>query len=221
MKLAQSPDLLEWSEAYDGNDLDKIEDALESSDCVVLPPKNCLFAAFGQCSPSKVRVVLLGQDPYPKVGLAHGLAFSVNAGIPLPSSLKNIQKEIVSSFPGINMSGNGDLTVWARQGVLLLNTCLSVEIDRPGSHIGNMGWEGFTDKILSYLNSHSKNLVFLLLGKKAQAKASLVDQKKHFVIQTSHPSGLSCHRGFLGSDCFVQTNVLLARSGMECIDWSF
>ena len=221
LPMADLPD--EWKDIYPESALkeiiDSIYDLMERRN--VLPPMNNIFRIFDMCKPSQVRVVLLGQDPYPQSGVAHGLAFSVEKGHKIPSSLRNIQKEIQKSYPKCSMTGDGDLSNWAEQGVFLLNTVLTVNEGEAGSHCKIIGWEKFTDAIIKHLSDNYTGIVFLLFGRKAQAKASLIDSDEHCIIQTSHPSGLSCHRGFMGSECFKVTNSYLASKGLPQIDWAF
>lgn len=179
-------------------------------------PKN-YFAALNQTPFNKVKVVILGQDPYHGPGQAHGLSFSVKAGVRLPPSLQNIFKELKSDL-GIQPPSNGDLTPWAQQGVLLLNAVLTVEAGKPASH-QKQGWEPFTDKIIHSLNEQCENLVFILWGSHAQKKASIVDRRRHFVLESVHPSPLSAHRGFLGSKPFSKTNEYLMKVGKTPIQW--
>lgn len=175
---------------------------------------NCLFS-----TPfSKVKVVILGQDPYHGLGQANGLAFSVKKDIPIPPSLKNIYKEIKTDL-GHEIPSHGDLSNWARQGVLLMNSTLTVEEKKPGSHQGK-GWEVFTDRIIYYLSSQRQNIVFFLWGNKSIEKKSLIDESKHMVLTSVHPSPLSAYRGFFGSRQFSECNNYLKRLDIPEIDWS-
>lgn len=183
----------------------------------VFPPKDEIFNAFAYTPYDKVKVVLLGQDPYHGKRQAHGLSFSVLEGQALPPSLHNIYKELELDL-NIPMSNNGYLKPWADQGVLLLNTVLTVEEGTAHSH-RNQGWETFTDHILQSLNAHETPIVFLLLGSAAMKKASLIDQSKHFIVHAPHPSPLSAYRGFFGSHVFSKTNELLADCGLVPIQW--
>jgi uracil-DNA glycosylase len=184
----------------------------------VFPEEKFIFRAFDLCPLHQVKVVILGQDPYPTKGHAHGLAFSVNKSVqPLPKSLQNIYKELQSDV-SIAAPVNGELLHWAEQGVLLLNTALTVHEGRPDSHSGK-GWETFTDAVLTAVNRHTENTVFILWGAKAQAKVSLIDLERHFVIQSPHPSPLSAYRGFFGSKPFSRTNAYLIDHGKEPIMW--
>ena len=164
-----------------------------------------------------VRVVILGQDPYHGPGQAMGLSFSVPAGLPLPPSLRNIHAELASDL-GVIRGDNGDLSAWARQGVLLLNAVLTVEEGRAGAHQGK-GWEGFTDHVVDVLNREREGLVFLLWGSYAQAKGKVIDTRRHRVLKAPHPSPLSAHRGFIGCRHFSQANDYLARRGQAPVDW--
>lgn len=191
----------------------------ETKSHTVYPPGPEIFRAFA-CTPfSKVKVVILGQDPYHGPGQANGLCFSVRKGVPLPPSLKNIYKEIESDL-AIKMSGSGELEAWANQGVLLLNATLTVRASTPGSHQGK-GWEQFTDAVISVLNEEKEGLVFLLWGAYAQAKAAIVDAHKHTVLTAPHPSPFSVHRGFYGCKHFSKTNKALKAAGHTPIEWGF
>lgn len=183
----------------------------------VFPPGSLIFNAFNQTPFDKVKVVLLGQDPYHDEGQAHGLCFSVRKGVPFPKSLLNICKELQSDL-GIPMPGSGDLTPWARQGVLLLNATLTVRAHQAGSH-QHHGWEEFTDTVIRTVSEKKPHVVFLLWGNYAQAKIPLIDQRKHLVLKTVHPSPLSASRGFFGCRHFSKTNEWLVSQGMEPIDW--
>lgn len=184
---------------------------------MIYPKGSEYFAALNTTPLDQVKVVILGQDPYHGPGQAHGLCFSVKPGVPQPPSLKNIFKELKSEF-GFMPPKHGSLKSWAQQGVLLLNSVLTVEDGKPASH-KNRGWEIFTDKIISVLNEQEKPLVFILWGAYAQAKGKIIDRKKHFVIESVHPSPLSASRGFLGSRPFSQTNQFLISQKREPIRW--
>lgn len=184
----------------------------------VYPPNSDIFNALTLTPFEEVKVVIIGQDPYHGPNQAHGLCFSVRPGIPIPPSLMNIYKELVSDI-GIVYPKTGCLEKWAKQGVLLLNAVLSVEDGKPQSH-GNIEWQRFTDKIISELNSRKENLVFLLWGSHAQKKGEGIDRKKHLVLTAPHPSPLSASRGFLGCKHFSQTNQYLKSKGLASIDWS-
>ncbi len=183
----------------------------------IYPEENRIFEAFRLTSFEKVKVVIIGQDPYHGAGQAHGLSFSVQKGIPFPPSLKNIFKELISDT-GHPEPTHGCLEKWAEQGVLLLNAVLTVENGLAGSH-HNKGWETFTDKVIDVLNREKSNLVFILWGSPAQKKAAKVDGAKHLVLKSVHPSPLSFYRGFLGSKPFSSTNEFLKKKGITPIDW--
>lgn len=183
----------------------------------IYPPQNEVMSAFDLTPFEKVKVIILGQDPYHGPNQAHGLAFSVRRGVPLPPSLRNIFKELQDDLD-IPISTNGDLSSWASQGVLLLNTVLTVEEGKAGSH-HKKGWETFTDTVISKLNEFHSGLVFVLWGAPAQSKKKLIDLTKHFVVESVHPSPLSAYRGFFGSKPFSQVNALLSKQGKEVIDW--
>lgn len=185
---------------------------------VIFPPSSLIFSAFNETPFDKVKVVILGQDPYHGPKQAHGLSFSVPDGVDLPPSLLNIYKELEADL-GIGITRKGNLLKWAQQGVLLLNSVLTVEQSRAASHQGR-GWEQFTDAAIQALNQHRKNIVFILWGSYAQKKAAFVDTKKHFVIKSVHPSPLSSYRGFFGSKPFSKANHYLVSKGLTPINWS-
>ena len=183
----------------------------------VYPPGGKIFAAFDITPFSDVKVVILGQDPYHGHGQANGLCFSVNRGVPLPPSLVNIFKEISCDL-NVPISHDGDLSRWARQGVLLLNSTLTVEEGRAGSHQGK-GWEIFTDTVIEKLNNEMNNLVFILWGSYAIKKGEHIDKTRHLVLSSPHPSPLSAHRGFFGNHHFSLANDYLEKHGKTPIDW--
>lgn len=183
----------------------------------VFPPGPKIFAAFDACPFDKVKVVILGQDPYHDVGQANGLCFSVNPGVPMPPSLINIFKEIRNDIGG-DMPENGDLSRWAHQGVLLLNATLTVEAHRAGSHQGK-GWEEFTDEVIMRLANDRDGLVFMLWGAYAIKKGAFIDRTRHLVLTSPHPSPLSAHRGFFGNRHFSRANAYLAGHGKSPIEW--
>lgn len=183
----------------------------------VFPPGKEIFNAFWYCPIEKVKVVILGQDPYHGPGQAHGLSFSVRPGIPFPPSLLNIFKEIREDL-GQDMPPNGDLTRWADQGVFLLNATLTVRAHQAGSH-QNQGWETFTDEVIKAISEKRENVVFLLWGAYAQKKSVLIDASKHLILKAPHPSPLSAHRGFLGCGHFSQANEYLKSKNQEPIQW--
>ncbi len=182
------------------------------------PAPGDIFAAFDATPFDAAKVVILGQDPYHGPGQAHGLCFSVLPGVPVPPSLLNIYKELETDV-GFARPTHGYLVPWARQGVLLLNSVLTVEEGRAGSHQGK-GWEGFTDHVVDVLNREREGLVFLLWGSYAQAKGRVIDTRRHRVLKAPHPSPLSAHRGFLGCRHFSAVNEYLDRTGKAQIDWS-
>ncbi len=185
---------------------------------VIYPQGPQIFSAFNLTPFEKVSVVLLGQDPYHGPGQAHGLCFSVPRGIAPPPSLINIFKELKSDL-GIPFPGHGNLTGWARQGVLLLNATLTVRANQAGSH-QKKGWETFTDKVIETLSMKRKKLVFLLWGNYAQQKSALIDSGKHLILKSVHPSPLAASRGFFGCRHFSRTNEYLEKNGKEPIDWN-
>lgn len=185
---------------------------------VVFPRGDEIFNALNTTNFDKVRVVILGQDPYHGPGQAHGLSFSVREGVALPPSLLNIYKEIVAEYGGA-IPRSGDLTRWAAQGVLLLNATLTVRQAQAGSH-QNKGWEEFTDAIVRAINERREHVVFLLWGAYAQKKGAIIDRAKHLVLSAPHPSPLSAHRGFLGCGHFKKANEYLSANGYAPIDWA-
>lgn len=199
----------------------RLQDFLTAQDVAkkrIFPEKNCIFKALNETSFEEVKVVILGQDPYHGFGQAHGLAFSVPTGIKPPPSLKNIYKEIERDLK-IPASKQGDLTPWAQQGVLLLNATLTVEEAKAGSH-QKKGWEELTDSLIEALNTRRRNIVFMLWGAYAQKKGCFIDQNKHLVLQSVHPSPLSAHRGFIGCGHFSKANEYLRKTGQTPINWS-
>ena len=186
---------------------------------MVFPPKACVFRAFNAVPLNQVRVVILGQDPYHDIGQAQGLSFSVPTGKKLPSSLRNIYKEISEDMGCSMPKENGCLEPWAHQGVLMLNAVLTVEAHKAASH-SKKGWEEFTTHAVRVINKERSGVVFMLWGKYAQEKGSLIDVKRHHVLKAPHPSGLSAHRGFFGCKHFSQANALLTAQGDVPIDWN-
>ncbi len=184
---------------------------------VVYPPGEQIFNALNTTPFENVKVVILGQDPYHGPGQAHGLCFSVPAGVRLPPSLKNIFKEIEQDL-GIPQPKHGSLLHWAKQGVLLLNATLTVEQGDAGAHQGK-GWEQFTDVIIQRLNEHRSGIVFMLWGSYAQKKGAFIDTDRHLVLKSPHPSPLSAHRGFFGNRHFSLANQFLLKQGVEAVDW--
>jgi uracil-DNA glycosylase len=185
---------------------------------VIYPPGRLMFNAFNTTPLSQVKVVILGQDPYHGPGQAHGLSFSVQPGVAVPPSLKNIFKAIENDL-GHPPPGHGHLMAWARQGVLLLNTVLSVEHGQAGAH-QNKGWEVFTDRVIEVVNRDRPAVVFMLWGRHAQQKGQGIDTDKHLVLEAAHPSPLSAHRGFLTCRHFSKANAWLAARDQSGIDWS-
>lgn len=184
----------------------------------IYPAQSEVYAALNTTPFDQVRVVILGQDPYHGPGQAHGLSFSVPDGVRPPPSLKNIYKEIVSDLGALTTPQSGNLTSWAEQGVLLLNSVLTVEAHQAASHQGR-GWEQFTDRIIEVLSEQREGLVFMLWGSYAQKKGKVIDQSKHCILSAPHPSPLSAHRGFLGCQHFSLCNAYLKDQGEEGIDW--
>ena len=206
----------EKSRPYFKSLMARVDEARAAS--VVFPPELDVFNAFALTPLNKVRVVILGQDPYHGPGQAHGLSFSVQKGVKLPPSLKNICKELETDIEGFSMPSDGDLTSWAEQGVLLLNTVLTVEQGKAHSH-AKFGWETFTDHVIAAINEHTSNVVFLLWGSHAQKKGANIDKQRHLVLEAPHPSPLSAYKGFFGCQHFSQTNAWLRKHGQPAINW--
>lgn len=184
----------------------------------VYPPPRSIFRAFELCPFDAVKVVILGQDPYHGKGQANGLSFAVNEGVGLPPSLQNIFKEIESDLGQSVVHRNGDLSRWAKQGVLLLNATLTVKAHQAGSHQGK-GWEAFTDAAITALSREREHLVFVLWGNYAKAKGAHIDRNKHLVLESAHPSPFSANNGFFGSKPFSRANEYLMAHGIDPIDW--
>ena len=184
----------------------------------IFPPKNYILRALSLTDYDNVKVVILGQDPYHGVGEANGLAFSVNNGVKLPPSLKNIYKELKDDL-NIEISNKGDLTCWAKEGVLLLNSVLTVEKDKPASH-KNLGWQNFTDAIIKKINEKDTPVVFILWGNFARSKKSLITNPKHLILESTHPSPFSSNNGFFGSRPFSKTNNFLRKNNIKEIDFT-
>lgn len=191
--------------------------AAERAAHTVYPPHDDVFAALHLTSFADVKVVILGQDPYHGPGQAHGLCFSVNPGVPPPPSLVNIFKELEADL-GIPPGRAGDLRPWARQGVLLLNTTLTVRAHEAGSHQGR-GWERFSDQVIRAVGAKQERVVFMLWGAHARKKAALVDRRRHVILESAHPSPLAAYRGFFGSRPFSAANAALEEAGRSPIDW--
>jgi uracil-DNA glycosylase len=185
------------------------------ADTICYPPKSEVFRAFELCSLEDVKVVILGQDPYHGPAQANGLAFSVHAGQKAPPSLRNMLKEVWDDVGGMPWV---DLTRWAEQGVFLLNTVLTVEEKKPGSH-SKLGWETFTDEVIRTISQHQPHVVFMLWGNYAQKKEILIDTSKHLVLKAPHPSPLSAYQGFFGCKHFSQANVFLEGKGLSSVKW--
>lgn len=184
----------------------------------IFPPEDEIFNAFESTRFTDTKVVILGQDPYHGPDQAHGLSFSVKHGIKTPPSLLNMYKELKQSIPEFTIPGHGNLQGWAKQGVLLLNTVLTVEQAKAHSH-SKIGWETFTDKVIEQLNIYGDGIVFMLWGSHAHKKGSRIDTMRHHVLKTAHPSPLSAYRGFLGCGHFVECNKLLQQQGKHQINW--
>lgn len=184
----------------------------------IFPPVEDVFNAFNYTPLSKVKCVIIGQDPYHNVGQAHGLCFSVKPGVAIPPSLVNIYKELHDDI-GFEIPDNGYLEKWAKQGILMLNTVLTVRAHEANSHKG-MGWEKFTDAVIKVLNEQDRPIVYLLWGAPAQKKAAKVDNPKHLLLKAPHPSPLSSYRGFFGCKHFSKANEFLRENGLEAIEWS-
>lgn len=205
----------EFDAPYFSEIAEQVRRAYASTTC--FPPASLLFNAFNLTPFEEVKVVLLGQDPYHGQGQAMGLSFSVPTGIAIPPSLQNIYKELSSDI-GTPPPATGDLTHWARQGVLLLNATLTVEAHKPRSH-EHFGWSRFTDRVIQHLSEGRDHLVFLLWGSDAQRKEYLINPAKHLILKAPHPSPLSAYRGFFGKHHFSQTNYFLLQHGMRPIEW--
>ncbi|WP_165312188.1 uracil-DNA glycosylase [Vibrio ziniensis] len=196
----------------------KFVEAERAAGKVIFPPAKDVFNAFRLTEFDDVKVVILGQDPYHGPNQAHGLCFSVLPGVKTPPSLVNMYKELDQDIQGFQIPNHGYLKSWADQGVLLLNTVLTVEQGKAHSH-AKTGWETFTDRVIDALNQHRQGVIFLLWGSHAQKKGQMIDRNKHHVLMAPHPSPLSAHRGFLGCQHFSQTNQILKQLGQMPIDW--
>lgn len=204
------------SEAYFQNLLGFLNQQPQLSK-TIYPPKGSWFKAFEHSSFANTKVVILGQDPYHGEGQAEGMSFSVPEGVKIPPSLRNIYKELASDLK-INTPEHGHLASWAKQGVLLLNSVLTVEKNNPASH-ANQGWEVFTDHIISLLSNNKQHLVFLLWGAYAAKKTELINTDKHLILRAPHPSPFSAHKGFFGCQHFSQVNNYLTSTNQQSIDW--
>jgi len=207
----------EKQQPYFQDSLQQIQQA-RAAGKVIYPPDSEIFNAFKLTSLANLKVVILGQDPYHGPNQAHGLAFSVRPSVRVPPSLLNIYKELALEYADFQPPKHGFLQSWAEQGVLLLNTVLTVEANQPNSH-RHLGWEHFTDQVIRQISDHCEQVVFLLWGSHAQKKARLIDAKRHHLLTAPHPSPLSAHRGFLGCGHFLQTNSLLVSNGKQPINW--
>ncbi|WP_367676251.1 uracil-DNA glycosylase [Buchnera aphidicola] len=192
---------------------------LEKKHKIIYPPNHKIFYFLKITEFYRVKVVIIGQDPYYQTNQANGLAFSVPKGIKIPPSLINIYKELSNDILGWKFPNHGCLYKWAIQGVFLLNTILTVEHGKPFSH-SNVGWNFFTDYIISLINKHLTGIIFLLWGSKAQKKVNLIDSNKHYILKSSHPSPLAAHRGFFGCKHFSKVNKILLLNNQKKIDWS-
>ena len=190
---------------------------IERKNFTIFPENDALFNAFNQTNLDGLKVVILGQDPYHGKGQAHGLSFSVPNGVKTPPSLRNIFKELQSDL-NLPISTNGNLNTWAKQGVLLLNSTLTVREKQAGSH-QNLGWEEFTDSIITKISTEKEGIIFLLWGAFAQKKSILIDEKKHHILTAAHPSPFSAYRGFLGCKHFSKTNKILIKNNQKPINW--
>ena len=208
----------QWEEPYFKDLTDFVRERYRNPAITVYPPARKIFAAFDQCLFNMVKVVIIGQDPYHGPNQANGLCFSVNSGVPLPPSLLNIFKEIKDDIGLPEVPTDGDLSRWAKQGVLLLNATLTVDAHSPASHQGK-GWERFTDEVIMRLNSERNNIVFILWGSYAIKKGAFIDRQRHLVLTSAHPSPLSAYRGFFGSKPFSRTNQYLIDHNISPINW--
>ncbi|WP_273022245.1 uracil-DNA glycosylase [Rheinheimera sp.] len=207
----------EKRQPYFVDTLTQVEQARQAGQ-VIYPPQSDVFNAFKLTELDNLKVVLLGQDPYHGPNQAHGLAFSVRHGVRVPPSLQNMYKELALEYPEFVIPAHGCLEDWAKQGVLLLNTVLTVVATQANSH-RHLGWEQFTDKVIAQISTHCQGIVFLLWGSHAQKKGRFIDRQRHYVLEAPHPSPLSAHRGFLGCGHFKQANELLVKQGKAPINW--
>ena len=193
-------------------------DSERDSGKTIFPAGNDIFNAFNLTSFDDLKVMILGQDPYHNYNQAHGLAFSVQKGVDIPPSLRNMYKELEQSVDGFIVPAHGCLECWAKQGVFLLNTTLTVEAHQPNSH-SKIGWEIFTDTVIETISDKKQNVVFILWGGHARKKAKLIDKSKHLILESAHPSPLSSYRGFFGCNHFNLCNKYLAEKNIKIIDW--
>ncbi|WP_114791115.1 uracil-DNA glycosylase [Niabella yanshanensis] len=206
----------EFDKPYFSNIVNHLKTEKEQNK-IIYPPGRMIFNAFNSTPFDKVKVLILGQDPYHGPGQAHGLCFSVQPGVPAPPSLVNIFKELQTDI-GMERPKNGDLSKWAAEGVFLLNASLTVRAGEPMSH-AKIGWAQFTDAVIKKIAEEKEHVVFLLWGKFAQEKAAFIDESKHHILKAAHPSPLSAHAGFLGCQHFSKTNQYLMKHGIEPVDW--
>ncbi|MDD5213867.1 MAG: uracil-DNA glycosylase [Candidatus Gracilibacteria bacterium] len=206
----------EFSKDYFKNIKEKIISDIKDG-IQIYPPLPLIFNAFELTHFDDLKVVIIGQDPYHGENQAHGLSFSVLEGIRNPPSLKNIYKEIERDL-GIKMSNSGNLESWGKQGVLLLNAVLTVQAGNPASH-SKIGWENFTDAVIKTISDKKEGIIFILWGNFAKSKKSLIDEKKHYILESAHPSPLGAYKGFFGSKPFSKTNEILKKNGKKEIDW--
>ena len=205
----------EWKKEYFLKLSDFLKNAYETKE--IYPPKQQVFSAFHHCDYKDIKIVILGQDPYHQKGQAHGLCFSVNPGIKIPPSLLNMYKELQDDL-GLYIPNNGFLEKWAKQGVLLLNTSLTVRDSEANSH-SKIGWQTFTDNVIKKLNEREKPIIFILWGNNAKAKEKFIDTNKHYILKGAHPSPLSANRGFFGCKHFSEVNRILKELNEKEIDW--
>lgn len=217
MKIWKDVIGVEKEQPYFRHILQQVQNARDQGN-IIYPPRNEIFSAFQLTEFEQVKVVILGQDPYHGPNQAHGLAFSVKPGVAVPPSLVNMYKELAADIEGFRIPNHGYLVPWAQQGVLLLNTVLTVEQGKAHSH-ANFGWETFTDRVIAALNGQRDNVVFLLWGSHAQKKGQYIDRGRHLVLSAPHPSPLSAHRGFFGCRHFSKTNDYLRRHNIAEINW--
>ncbi len=224
MQITLTPDweaLLadEFQQAYFKELIDAVDEEYQTNSC--FPPKELIFSAFNHCSLAELKVVIIGQDPYHGVGEANGLSFSVNDGVKIPPSLRNIYREICEDLDSIFMPTSGNLESWAKQGVLLLNASLTVRKDSPNSH-KHLKWNKFTDAVIQKISEEKEGIVFLLWGGFAQKKGAKIDRTKHLVLESGHPSPMSANQGkWFGNKHFSQTNAYLREKGSREIEWFF
>lgn len=206
----------EFEKPYFISLMNKVDEEYENYIC--FPPKEMIFNAFNQFDLSDLKVVIIGQDPYHGTGEANGLCFSVNHGIKIPPSLRNIFTEINTEFDRLFFPSTGNLEHWAKQGVLLLNATMTVRKDSPNSH-KNLDWQKFTDAVIERISTKNEQIVFLLWGSFAQKKAELIDKSKHLVLESGHPSFASVHKKWFGNNHFIKTNEYLSEKGKQPIEW--